>query len=166
MRIEPLAAHHNRRRFACGENALDDYLQRFARQHAKANLSRTFVAAEGKTVLGFYSLTMAAILKDQLPAIHATRFPRFPLPVARLARLAVDQSRQGQGLGELLLMDALQRCARLAEDIGMIGVIVDAKHERARQWYERYEFERFPDAPLTLWLPITVIEQLCSETVT
>ena len=160
MRIEPLAAHHNRRGFACGESALDDYLQRFARQHAKANLSRTYVAAEGATVLGFYSLAMAAILKDQLPAVHGARFPRFPLPIARLARLAVDQSRQGQGLGERLLMDALQRCARLADNIGMIGVIVDAKHERARQWYERYEFERFPDVPLTLWLPIAVIKQL------
>lgn len=160
MRIEPLAAHHHRRGFACGESALDDYLQRFARQHAKANLSRTYVAAEGATVLGFYSLAMAAILKDQLPAVHGARFPRFPLPIARLARLAVDQSRQGQGLGERLLMDALQRCARLADDIGMIGIIIDAKHERARQWYERYEFERFPDAPLTLWLPIVVIKQL------
>jgi ribosomal protein S18 acetylase RimI-like enzyme len=160
MRIEPLATHHDRRSFTCGDNLLDDYLQRFARQHAKTNLSRTYVAAEGSVVVGFYTLAMAAILNDQLPAVHGARFPRFPLPVARLARLAVDQSRQGQGLGERLLMDALQRCARLADDIGMIGVIVDAKHERARQWYERYEFERFPDAPLTLWLPIAVIKQL------
>nr|WP_242470801.1 GNAT family N-acetyltransferase [Thiocystis violacea] len=79
--------------------------------------------------MGFYSLAMAAILKDQLPAAYATRFPRFPLPVARLACLAVDRPHQGQGLGELLLMDALERCARLAVEIGMI---VDAKHERVR----------------------------------
>jgi GNAT superfamily N-acetyltransferase len=161
MRLEPLSAHHDRRAFSCGEDDLDQYLRRFARQHAAANLSRTYVAAEGSTVLGFYSLAMAAILKDQLPAAHAARFPRFPLPVARLARLAVDQLHQKQGLGERLLMDALQRCARLAEEIGMVGVIVDAKHERARGWYERYEFERFPDAPLTLWLPTGVITRLC-----
>lgn len=160
MRIESLKAHHDRRAFACDEVELDDYLRRFARQHATANLSRTYVAAEGSRVLGFYSLAMAAILKDQLPATHSTRFPRFPLPIARLARLAVDRPHQGQALGERLLMDALQRCARLASEIGMIGVIVDAKHDRARGWYERYEFERFPDAPLTLWLPTGVIERL------
>lgn len=157
MRIEPLAAHHSRRTFACGEVELDQYLRRFARQHATANVSRTFVVADGAMILGFYSLAMAAILKDQLPPAHAGRFPRFPLPVARLARLAVALEYQGRGLGERLLMDALQRCARLADEIGMIGVIVDAKHEQARSWYERYEFERFPDAPLTLWLPIAVI---------
>lgn len=160
MRIELLAAHHDRRKFACGEAELDDYLHRFARQHATANVSRTLVAADGSTVLGFYSLAMAAILKNQLPAAYATRLPRFPLPVARLARLAVGLQHQGQGLGERLLMDALQRCARLAEEIGMLGVIVDAKHERARAWYERYEFERFPDAPLTLWLPTEAIMRL------
>lgn len=160
MRIEALAAHHDRRAFACGEVELDHYLRRFARQHATANLSRTYVAAEGATVLGFYSLAMAAILKDQLPAAYVTRFPRFPLPVARLARLAVDEVHQGRGLGELLLMDALQRCARLAEEIGMVGVIVDANHAQARSWCERYEFERFPDAPLTQWLPTGAIKRL------
>lgn len=160
MRIEPLAAHHNRRAFACGEAELDQYLRRFARQHTAANLSRTYVAAEGAAILGLYSLAMAAIHKDQLPPVHVTRFPRFPLPVARLARLAVDQRHQRQGLGERLLLDALQRCARLADEIGMIGVIVDAKHERARGWYERYEFEHFPDTPLTLWLPVGAIVRL------
>lgn len=160
IQIEPLAAHHNRRNFSCGEAELDQYLRRFARQHATINLSRTYVAAEGSTIQGFYSLAMAAILKDQLPPAHAMRFPRFPLPVARLARLAVNREYQGQGCGELLLVDALQRCARLAEEIGMIGVIVDAKHERARGWYERYEFESFPDQPLTLWLPTAAITRL------
>ena len=71
-----------------------------------------------------------------------------------------DKRYQGQGIGELLLADALQRCLRLAAEIGMIGVIVDAKDETARQWYARYEFERLPDAPLTLWLPTMAIERL------
>ncbi len=160
MLIEPLTTVHHRRAFSCGEAELDQYLRRFARQHAAANVSRTYVAVEGPRILGFYSLAMAAILKDHLPPAYATRFPRFPLPAARLARLAVDQRDQRQGLGERLLVDALQRCARLGEEIGMIGVIVDAKHARARAWYERYEFERFPDAPLTLWLPTAAIKRL------
>jgi len=158
--IEALASTHDRRTFSCGVEALDEYLRRFARQHADANVSRTYVAAEGLTVRGFYSLAMSAIRKENLPAKHLNRFPNFPLPVARLARLAVEMRHQKQGLGELLLADALQRCLRLSVEIGMIGVIVDAKDDHARGWYERYEFERLPDSPLTLWLPTTAIARL------
>jgi ribosomal protein S18 acetylase RimI-like enzyme len=158
--IEPLASEHDRRDFSCGVGELDEYLRRFARQHAASKVSRTYVAACGVEVRGFYSLAMSAIRKDSLPAKYAARFPNFPLPVARLARLAVAINHQRQGLGELLLADALQRCLRLSVEIGMIGVIVDAKDEKARGWYERYEFERLPDAPLTLWLPTAAIEKL------
>ena len=158
--IEALSSKHDRRTFSCGVDALDEYLRRYARQHAAANVSRTYVAADGATIHGYYSLAMSAIRKDNLPARYAGRFPNFPLPVARLARLAVAVRHQRQGLGELLLADALQRCLQLSEEIGMIGVIVDAKDERARGWYERYEFERLPDLPLTLWLPSVAIERL------
>lgn len=158
--IEALDTHHDRRSFSCGDSELDGYLKRFARQHAAAKVSRTYVAANGATILGYYSLAMSAIRKDQLPDVYQFRFPNYPLPVARLARLAVDQRYQRQGLGELLLADALSRCLRLSEEIGMVGVVVDAKHERARRYYERFEFERFPDSPLTLWLPTAAIVRL------
>lgn len=141
-------------------DALDAYLRRFARQHADANVSRTYVAADGANIQGFYSLAMSAIRRENLPPRHVGRFPDFPLPVARLARLAVDLRYQRQGLGELMLVDSLQRCLRLSREIGMIGVVIDAKDEKARKWYERYEFERFPDLPLTLWLPTAGIARL------
>ena len=160
IKIEPLAKNHDRRAFTCGVEALDAYLKRFARQHADANISRTYVAVSGSTVQGFYSLAMSGIRRENLPEKYASRFPNFPLPVARLARLAVAQTQQGQGLGELLLADALQRCLQISEAIGMLGVIVDAKDEKARGWYERYEFERLPDAPLTLWLPTAAIPRV------
>ena len=160
MHIEPLASNHDRRAFSCGVAALDEYLQRFARQHANAKVSRTYVATDASTILGFYALAMSAIRRENLPSRHLSRFPNFPLPVARLARLAVDVHHQRQGIGELILADALQRCLRLSEEIGMIGVVVDAKDERARGWYERYEFERLPDLPLTLWLPAAAIARL------
>ena len=159
-KIDLLSARHDRRDFSCGAEALDEYLRRYARQHADANISRSYVAAEGAAIRGYYSLAMSAIRRDNLPEKLAGRFPNFPLPVARLARLAVDRRHQRQGLGELLLADALQRCLRLSEEIGMIGVVVDAKDEKARGWYERYEFERFPDSPLTLWLPAAAIARL------
>lgn len=160
--IEALTTHHDRRAFSCGNPHLDDYLRRFARQHAKTKVSRTYVAtATGETlILGFYSLAMSAIRKHHLPPRYQGRLPGFPLPVARLARLAVDHRHQGQGLGELLLADALTRCLRLSEEIGMIGVVVDAKDDRARNWYERYEFERFPDSPQSLWIPAAAIARL------
>lgn len=158
--IEPLSSGHDRLSFSCGVDDLDVYLRRFARQHAATNISRTYVAADGAEVLGFYSLAMSGIRKENLPARYVSRFPNFPLPVARLARLAVALHHQRQGLGELLLADALQRCLRLSTEIGMVGVIVDAKDAQARGWYERYEFERLPDSPLTLWLPTAAIENL------
>ena len=160
VKIEALAKNHDRRAFSCGVEALDVYLKRFARQHADANISRTYVAVSGSTVTGFYSLAMSGIRRENLPEKYLNRFPNFPLPVARLARLAVASNLQGQGLGELLLADALQRCLQISESIGMLGVIVDAKDEKARRWYERYEFERMPDAPLTLWLPTAAIPQM------
>lgn len=158
--IELLAKNHDRRAFTCGVEALDTYLKRFARQHADANISRTYVAVNGFTVRGFYSLAMSGIRRENLPEKYVNRFPNFPLPVARLARLAVARDHQGQRLGELLLADALQRCLQVAQSIGMIGVMVDAKDEKARAWYERYEFERLPDAPLTLWLPTGAIPRV------
>ena len=161
VRIEALSPAHDRRGFSCGDPQLDEYLQRFARQHAASNVSRTYVASQGRAILGYYSLAMSAIQKAQLPERYLARFPNFPLPVARLARLAVDCRCHRQGLGELLLADALYRCHRLAGEIGMVGVIVDAKHEKAKAYYQRFEFEPLPDSPLSLWLPVAAIAKLC-----
>lgn len=158
--IELLAATHDRRNFACGEPALDDYLRRLARQHAESKISRTYVAAQDERILGYYSLAMSAIRKEHLPEHYQKRFPNYPVPVARLARLGVDQRQQGRGLGKLLLMDALYRCCRLSDEIGSVGVVVDAQHSQTQSFYRQFHFEEFPDTPLTLWLPIAAIAKL------
>ncbi len=155
--IESLNTRHDRRNFSCSIEALDTYLKRYARQHAAANISRTYVAVAGATIYGFYTLAMSGIRKENLPAKYSKRFPNLPLPVARLARLAVDLRYQGRGLGELRLADALHRCKTISQAIGMLGVLVDAKDDRAREWYERYEFAPLPDSPLTFWLPTSAI---------
>lgn len=159
-RIEPLAALHDRRNFFCGEPALDEYLRRFARQHAESRISRTYVGAKGERIVGYYTLAMSAIRKDQLPEQQQKRFPNYPVPMARLARLGIDQRQQGKGLGKLLLLDALYRCYRLSEEIGSVGVLVDAKNATAQRFYLRFNFEAFPEMPLTLWLPIAAIASL------
>jgi GNAT superfamily N-acetyltransferase len=166
-RIQPLAKSHDRSHFACGEPALDEYLARFARQNHESGIAKTFVAAGGaspRQVLGYYSISAGAIDRDNLPAHAAKRFPSFPIPVARLARLAVDQGFQRRGLGEDLLMDALNRVLRASEDIGIVAVLLDAKHEKAKRFYARYEFESLPDQALTLWLPMAAIAKLFPET--
>jgi GNAT superfamily N-acetyltransferase len=162
-RVEPLQRSHDRARFDCGEPALDEYLARFARQNQESGVARTFVAvrdAEPARILGYYSLAVGAIDKANLPPAAAQRFPNFPLPIARLARLAVDRSQQGKGLGEDLLLDALSRCLRVAKDVGIAAVLIDAKHERAKAFYMRYEFDGLPDHPLTLWLPLPALRKL------
>jgi len=158
--IEPLGAHHDKRKFGCGSVALDEYLHRFASHHQKSRLSRTYVAAQGSVVAGYYSLAMAAISKEVVPLHWQNRYPRFPLPVARLARLAVDRHYQGQGIGALLLLDALHRAVGLSESIGMVAMVVDAKDETAARFYRHFNFETFPQTPLTLWLPISVLGKL------
>lgn len=161
--VEPLRRDHDRNRFDCGEPALDEYLARFARQNQESGVSRTFVAADLATparILGYYSLTVGAIDRSHLPREAARRFPAFPLPIARLARLAVDREVQGRGLGDDLLIDALSRCLRVADEIGIVAVVIDAKHDRAKAFYARYEFEALPDLPLTLWLPTSALRKL------
>lgn len=162
-RIEPLARNHIRTDFDCGEPELNDYLAKYARQNQDNGLARTFVAVlEGApdVVAGYYALTVGALDKIHLPPAFAKHLPGFPLPVARLARLAVDRRVQGQGLGEDLLMDALHRCLAIAEQADVLAVLVDAKHPTARAFYTRYEFLSLPDQPLTLWLPMAAVRRL------
>lgn len=154
--------HPGRKDFSCSEPALNDYLSRYAGQHEQAGIARTFLATAADTdeLVGYYSLSMGSIPRDNLPDSQKKRFPTFPVPVARLARLAVDQKYQGQGVGEFLFMAALEQCHQLSVGIGMAAVVVDAKHEQAAQFYQRYGFESLPDQPLLLWLPIKKIARL------
>lgn len=114
--------------------------------------------------MGYYSISAGAIDRGNLPTHATKRFPSFPIPVARLARLAVDQKFQGRGLGEDLLLDALNRVLRASGNIGIMAVLLDAKHEKAKRFYMRYEFESLPDHPLTLWLPMGAIAKFFPET--
>ncbi|MBF0293561.1 MAG: GNAT family N-acetyltransferase [Magnetococcales bacterium] len=129
-------------------------------------MARVFVAvcdAQPERVLGYHALTVGSIARIHLSPEHAKRFPSFPLPVVRVARLAVDQTVQGQGLGEHLLMDALFRCLRVANDVGLVAVVIDAKHEQVRSFYARYDFTCLPDQPLTLWLPVRSLRRLFAD---
>lgn len=156
--IEPLSSRHNRAAFDCGEESLNDYLRRFARQNDARHLGRTFVAVfEGQTrIEGYYTLSSGAVAFDTVPE----KLPRYPVPVVHLGRLAVDRAAQGQGIGEFLLLDALKRAALLSDQLGIYAVEVYALHDRARAFYLRYGFTSLADDPLHLYLPTKKIQEL------
>ena len=160
--IEPLGSHHDRTAFSCGEPALDSYLQRQASRDVRRRVAQVFVAigdAPGK-IAGYYSLSAASFEKDELPAALAKRLPHYPVPAAVLGRLAVDRARQGRGLGETLLLDAIRRVVRASTTIAVHAIIVDAKNGRARAFYERYGFRAFASEPRRLFLPLETFEKL------
>jgi GNAT superfamily N-acetyltransferase len=140
---------------------LNLWLRQTALQHQGKGISRTFAAvpadaregAEPGGILGFYALTSAFVLADDLTPRQAKRYPR-QIPVTRLGRLAAHVDVQGQGLGRLLLADAVSRARMAAQAVGSAGLFVDAKDAAAARFYQRYGFAPTADAPLKLFLPL------------
>jgi GNAT superfamily N-acetyltransferase len=159
-RVEPLGAQHDRSGFASGAEPLDRYLRTQAGQDARKNLAAPFVLVlpDGATA-GYYTLSSTSVLLAALPAQTVRKLPRYPLvPATLLGRLAVDRRHQGKGYGRFLLADALYRSAR--SEIASFAVIVDAKDEAARRFYERESFLPFPEQPMKLFRPMADIRRL------
>lgn len=159
--VEPLARNHRREGFDCGEPALNDYLYRQATQDMRREVSRVYVARErsSSSVLGYYTLSAASFGRKNLPEKEAKRLPHYPVPAALLGRLAVDRSCQGQQLGRYLLFDAFNRILHAAETLAVYALVVDAKNDSARAFYERYGFRRFPDTLSRLFIPIETLRR-------
>jgi GNAT superfamily N-acetyltransferase len=160
LRVEPLGSHHDRASFSSGVETLDRYLRSQAGQDARKNLAAPFVLVlEDGTIGGYYTLSATAVKLTNLPDQTARRLPRYPLvPATLLGRLAVDRRFQGRGYGRFLLADALYRVAR--NEIASFAVIVDAKDESARGFYERESFLPFVDQPMKLFRPMADIKKL------
>lgn len=156
LSIRALTGRHDRNAFESASEQLDAWLRHTARQHQRRGISKTFVAVsdeEPARILGFYALTACEVLTVELPEDLAKKLPR-KIPGIRLGRLAVDRSVQGQGLGEHLLMDAIERAKLVLEHIGVHALFVDAKDERAAAFYRKYGFRPLPTDPLRLVLPL------------
>lgn len=148
---------HERECFDCGELSLNRYLHEMAMQHQRAGVATTHVLVEHEAqskVLGYYALAAAQLSLSELAPAHRRRLPRYPVPVARLARLAVALDEQGRGLGEALLQDIVRRCLGLRTEMGIHALLVDALHERAAAFYRRYGFRETASDALTLYLPL------------
>lgn len=140
--------------FDCGVPALNDYLKKFAFQN-HANLSaKTFTALRGKTVVGYYSLTVASVERDEPPERVTKGLARHPVPLILIARLAVDEREKGQGLGKALMKDAFRRILKGTEDFGCRAVVVHAKDDQAGAFYEKGGFVSSPVIPLHLFMLI------------
>jgi len=152
-----LRADHPRNEFDCGDVDLDRYFKTQVTQDIRRHVAHCFVAVNSLGhVAGYYTLAASSVLLADLPQVLAKKLPRYPtVPVARMGRLAVTQSAQHLGLGSALLADALTRVFQA--DVAAYAMVVDAKHEDAVQFYEKYGFKQFSSQPLSLWLPMNAV---------
>lgn len=162
--IQPLNAEHNRSDFDCGIEALNRYLKQQASQDVRRRIAAVFVLIDQDfgRVAGHHTLAATTIRLTELPSEIAKKLPKYPLVSAiLLGRLAIDQSYHRQGLGSFLLIDALWRCVK--SEITAMAVVVDAKDDTARAFYEHHQFIPFPDQPQRLYLPMTTIAKLFGD---
>lgn len=155
MLVLPLNDGHDRRSFDCGDAELNGWFNRTARRHKEKGVSSTFVVVADEAspeVVGFYALSLAELINADLPVQYRKRLPD-KVPVFRLGRLATARLHQGKGIGEHMLFDAIDRVLRIAQEIGGIGLVVNAK-QSAVEFYKRYGFEQMADHPHNLFLPL------------
>jgi len=161
LRIEPITKEHIRKTFTCIKAPLADYLHRHARQNDERNISKTFVAVDNEnTVQGYYSLSSTSIEFEALPEGFTKNIPKYPIPAALIAKLAIDTNYERQGLGSMLLIDALQRILITSEQLAIKVILVDAIDEDAKGYYLRFGFIELPGHGLKLFLPIETIDKL------
>jgi len=160
LRVEVLGPQHDRTLFESGVESLDRYLRMQAGQEARKNIAAPFVLVMPDGAIGgFYTLSSTAVDVGEWPVQTVRKLPRYRLiPATLLGRLAVDRRQQGRGYGRYLLADALLRSLR--SEIASFAVIVDAKDENARRFYERESFLSFPDQPKKLFRPMADIAEL------
>jgi GNAT superfamily N-acetyltransferase len=152
-------ARHDSSTFNCGDELLDRWLIRYAGQNQRRDAARTFVAATGDhAVYGYYTLLAGELGHSQATPQTSRGLSRhFPIPVAIIARLAVDSRRQGQGLGAALIHDALVRVCRASEQVAVRAVVVHAVDENAAAFYQRFGFQALSATPRTLMVTLAAL---------
>ncbi|MDP2172054.1 MAG: GNAT family N-acetyltransferase [Rhodocyclaceae bacterium] len=157
LHVELLGDRHRRAGFNCGEPALDAFLKNLAWQQQRRNFGRTYVALadDGLTVVGFVTVSAGQVATADMPA--GLKLPRYPVPVMRVGRLAVDSRHRARGIGKELLRFALGLAQEWSAHVGIYGVAVEARHVAARDFYLRLGFLAGRDDPLHLILPLATL---------
>jgi ribosomal protein S18 acetylase RimI-like enzyme len=148
---------HDRNSFQCGEPALDTFLRQYAAQQVAQGVASVFLLVDDATpskIQGFYTLSAAQIDAARLRPAEQKKLPRYTVPCIRMRRLARDLQCRGQGVGEILIGLAVNRCRKALVSIAAYALIVDAKNASAKSFYAHYGFIACIDAPMTLYLPI------------
>jgi GNAT superfamily N-acetyltransferase len=150
--VEKIRADHDTESFDCGKTELNRFLSRFAFASHRAHTAQTYVVCRGKRIVGYYSLTVGQVSHSNAPARISQGIANYPIPLMILARLAIDKTEQGQGLGAALLKDALIRSAKAADITGIRALFVHAKDEPAIAFYQHFNFRPSPTDPQHLFL--------------
>jgi len=163
--VSHLCRSFERESFDCGIEELNIFIRYHALKNQKLRISKTWVAHENKSkaILGFHTMCTSSISAIVLPPHLRKRLPRYPIPCVLLARLAVARSSRGTGIGKLLLKDAIKKTIQTSELIGAFALLVDAKDDEARDFYEYYGFLSLPDQPYTLFLPVATFRQISNS---
>jgi len=142
LQIVNLEKRHNRSAFTCKHSSLEDYIKKNASQDVKRNLSACFVLEDGDTVLGYYTLSSNGDTREDFPEEMLKGLPTAyrTLPTVLLGRLAITDSQQGKGYGEVLLLHALNRILLTSQTIGVVAVVVDPIDKSAEDFYLKYGF--------------------------
>lgn len=163
VQIKSFEPKYDRSKFSCGKEPLDKYLKEQASQDMKRNVASVFVLIEENNtqILAYYTLSSYSILIEELQDDFARRLPRYPqLPATLLGRLAVDQKIQRTGLGEFMLLDALDKALTCSNDIASLAVVVQPLDDDAFSFYKKYGFQNFKQDPTTLYLPMKTVATL------
>ena len=163
---ENLSSNHRKKEFSCGNEMLDNYLHRQANQDIKRKLSACFVLNDKETNLlkGYYTLANNSLDQELIPEGFKKKLPNSykSIPTTLLGRLAIDTRFQKQGIGKLLLIDALRRSYEISESIGSFAVVVDPIDEDAERFYDKYGFIELPDSG-KMFLPMKTIKTLFDQ---
>jgi ribosomal protein S18 acetylase RimI-like enzyme len=160
LQVSELSGRHDRESFDCGNAELNNYLRQIAGQHVRKSLARVYVACEESgpgRIVAYYSLSACELRSKELPEPFRKRFPS-RIPAVRLGRLAVARANQRQGVGELMLFDAMRNVGQVDAVVGAVALVVDAKDEAAKRFYVKYGFLELPEQPLKLFLPIASVK--------
>lgn len=162
FKIEPLGANHDRAAFSCGEDSLDRYLKNQASQAVERNLAAVFVLTpDGKRIAGYYTLSSYATRLDEIPGEIAKKLTRMSeVPTTLIGRLARSVDFRGQGLGEILLVDALKKALQNSLNVASWAVVVDAKDENAVRFYKRFGFIPFPTKSNRLFVTMETVRDV------
>ena len=151
LKIEKLQRGHKVDGFDCGREALNRFLSRYAFQNQQAEASQTYVALSEEKVIGYYTLVVGQVEYASAHERLTKGLARHPVPIMLLARLAIETSWQGRGLGSGLLKDAMQRTVQAADIAGIRAFAVHAKDDDARSFYEHFGFTPLPSDPYHLF---------------